>query len=407
MPGYAVLPFVAMLVAIALCPLWVPHWWERNRNKLLLSCALGLPVAGVYLVQRPTALLHTLEEYLSFILLLAALYTISGGIRLTGDLEATPLTNTAFLAVGSVLASLIGTTGASVLLIRALLETNRERSRVIHTVVFFIFLVSNIGGLLTPIGDPPLLLGYLKGVPFFWALRLWRHWLVAVGALLVTYFVWDSIHHAREPLARLRRDRSELRPLRVEGAVNALALLGVVAAIALLHAPWREGLILGLAGVSLWLTPRRVWRANGFTAAPMVEVAVLFLGIFLTMIPALEILRARGPELSVQAPWQFFWATGLLSSFLDNAPTYLAFLALAQGLGLTNDVVGVSHEVLAAISVGAVFMGANTYVGNAPNFMIKAMVEQSGVKMPTFLGYMGYSAAILLPLFVVLTFLLF
>ena len=407
MPGYAVLPFVAMLLAIAICPLWVPHWWERNRNKLLLSCALGLPVAGVYLAQRPAALLHTLEEYLSFMLLLAALYTISGGIRLTGDLEATPLTNTAFLAVGSVLASLIGTTGASVLLIRALLETNRERSRVIHTVVFFIFLVSNIGGLLTPIGDPPLLLGYLKGVPFFWALRLWRHWLVAVGALLVTYFVWDSIHHAREPLARLRRDRSELRPLRVEGAVNALALLGVVAAIALLHAPWREGLILGLAGVSLWLTPRRIWRANGFTAAPMVEVAVLFLGIFLTMIPALEILRARGPELSVQAPWQFFWATGLLSSFLDNAPTYLAFLALAQGLGLTNDVVGVSHEVLAAISVGAVFMGANTYVGNAPNFMIKAMVEQSGVTMPTFLGYMGYSAAILLPLFVVLTFLLF
>ena len=407
MPGYAVLPFVAMLLAIAICPLWVPHWWERNRNKLLLSCALGLPVAGVYLAQRPAALLHTLEEYLSFMLLLAALYTISGGIRLTGDLEATPLTNTAFLAVGSVLASLIGTTGASVLLIRALLETNRERSRVIHTVVFFIFLVSNIGGLLTPIGDPPLLLGYLKGVPFFWALRLWRHWLVAVGALLVTYFVWDSIHHAREPLARLRRDRSELRPLRVEGAVNALALLGVVAAIALLHAPWREGLILGLAGVSLWLTPRRIWRANGFTAAPMVEVAVLFLGIFLTMIPALEILRARGPELSVQAPWQFFWATGLLSSFLDNAPTYLAFLALAQGLGLTNDVVGVSHEVLAAISVGAVFMGASTYVGNAPNFMIKAMVEQSGVKMPTFLGYIGYSAAILLPLFVVLTFLLF
>ena len=407
MPGYAVLPFVAMLLAIAICPLWVPHWWERNRNKLVLSCALGLPVAGVYLAQRPPALLHTLEEYLSFMLLLAALYTISGGIRLTGDLEATPLTNTAFLAVGSVLASLIGTTGASVLLIRALLETNRERSRVIHTVVFFIFLVSNIGGLLTPIGDPPLLLGYLKGVPFFWALRLWRHWLVAVGALLVTYFVWDAIQHAREPLARLRRDRSELRPLRVEGAVNALALLGVVAAIALLHAPWREGLILGLAGVSLWLTPRRVWHANGFTAAPMVEVAVLFLGIFLTMIPALEILRARGPELSVQAPWQFFWATGLLSSFLDNAPTYLAFLALAQGLGLTNDVVGVSHEVLAAISVGAVFMGANTYVGNAPNFMIKAMVEQSGVTMPTFLGYMGYSAAILLPLFVVLTFLLF
>ncbi len=407
MPWYAVLPFVAMLLAIAVCPLWVPHWWERNRHKLLVSGALGLPIAGTYLVRRPAVLLHTLEEYVSFILLLAALYAISGGIRLTGDLEATPLTNTVFLAAGSALASLIGTTGASMLLIRALLETNRERSRVAHTVVFFIFLVSNIGGLLTPIGDPPLLLGFLQGVPFFWPLRLWRHWLVVAGAVLATYFVWDSVQHAREPIARLRRDRSVRRRLRAEGAGNAVALLGVVAAIALLRAPWREACIVALGGISLWLTPRRIWRANAFTAAPMVEVAVLFLGIFMTMIPALEMLRVLGPALGVHAPWQFFWATGLLSAFLDNAPTYLALLAVAKGAGLADEVVGVSHGVLEAISVGAVFMGALTYVGNAPNFMIKAVAEHGGVRMPTFLGYMAYSAAVLLPIFAAVTALFF
>jgi Na+/H+ antiporter NhaD/arsenite permease-like protein len=406
-PLYAVLPFVAMLLGIAFLPLAAPHWWERNANKLLLSCALGLPVAAYYLVRQPAALLHTGEEYVSFILLLASLYVIAGGIRLTGDLEATPLTNAAFLAVGSVLASFLGTTGASMLLIRPLLQTNRERTRVTHTVVFFIFLVSNIGGLLTPLGDPPLFLGYLQGVPFAWTFRLWRHWLLAVGPLLVVYWVWDRVAHAREPAAAVRLDRATRAPLRVQGAENGLWLAGVVLAVAFLRAPWREAMMLVLAALSMWRTPRAVRAANGFTAHPMVEVAALFFGIFLTMIPALELLRLRGDELGVREPWQFFWATGVLSSFLDNAPTYLTFLALAQGLGLGGAVVGVPHGILAAISVGAVFMGANTYIGNAPNFMVKAIAEEAKVRMPSFVGYMAYSGAILLPLFALVTWVFF
>ena len=407
LPVYSVLPFVAMLLAIAVCPLWVPAWWEHNRNKLILSAVLGLPIAALYLAREPMALVHLGEEYVSFILLLAGLYVIAGGIRLTGDLEATPLTNTAFLAVGSLLASFLGTTGASMLLIRPLLQTNRERTRVTHTVVFFIFLVSNVGGLLTPLGDPPLFLGYLKGVPFTWTFRLWGPWLVAVVALLLVYFVWDSVVHAREPLVALRRDRVRQQPLRLSGAANGLWLLGVVGAVALLRAPWREGVIVGLAALSLWQTPRAIRRANGFTSYPMVEVAVLFFGIFLTMMPALELLRIRGSELGVREPWQFFWATGILSSFLDNAPTYLTFLALGQGLGLADEVVGVSHAVLAAISVGAVFMGANTYIGNAPNFMVKSIAEEAKVRVPSFFGYMLYSGTVLLPLFAVLTWVFF
>ena len=405
-PLLAVLPFVAMLLAIAVLPLATPHWWEPNRNKLWVSMILGLPVLVAYL-GRPAALLHTAEEYVSFILLLAGLYVISGGVLLRGDLEATPLTNTAFLAVGAALASVIGTTGASMLLIRALLQTNRERTRVRHTVVFFIFLVSNIGGMLTPLGDPPLFLGYLQGVPFFWTLRLWRPWLFMMGALLALYFVWDTRQYTREPIAALRRDRTEVRPLRLLGGLNAVWLVGVVFAVAFLHAPAREAAIVVLAGLSLWRTPREIRRANGFTPAPMVEVAVLFAGIFLTMIPALELLRARGGELGVREPWQFFWATGVLSSFLDNAPTYLAFLALGQGLRLADEVVGVSHAVLAAISVGAVAMGANSYIGNAPNFMVKSIAEEARVRMPSFYGYMLYSGGVLVPLFVAVTYLFF
>ncbi len=407
LPLYTTLPFVAMLLAIAVCPLWVPHWWERNLNKFLVSCALGLPVLLFYLARQPLALVRMGEEYVSFILLLAGLYVISGGILLRGDLEATPLTNTAFLALGSLLASFIGTTGASMLLIRPLLQTNRERKRVKHTVIFFIFLVSNIGGMLTPLGDPPLFLGYLQGVPFAWTFRLWRPWLVMVGTLLLVFFVWDSIQHAREPLAALGRDRARLEPLRIRGLVNGLYLLGVVLAVAFLHEPIRELVIVALAALSLWRTPREIRRANGFTAYPMVEVAVLFFGIFLTMIPALELLRLRGGELGVREPWQFFWATGTLSSFLDNAPTYLAFLALGQGLKAANEIVGVTHAILAGISVGAVAMGANTYIGNAPNFMVKSIAEEAEVNMPSFFGYMVYSGGILLPLFVAATFLFF
>src|SRR5256712_13740527 len=402
-PLYSVVPFSGMPLASALGPLALPAWWEATLHKLTVSVALGLPVLGFYLVRQPSVLAATAEDYVSFIVLLAGLYVISGGILLRGDLEATPVTNTAFLALGAALASCIGTTGASLLLIRPLLQTNRERQRVTHTVIFFIFLVSNIGGMLTPLGDPPLFLGYLQGVPFAWTFRLWPHWLLMVGVLLVTYFVWDTVLYTREPLAAIRRDRTQLEPLRIRGALNGLGLAGVVVAVAFLGEPWREAVMVALAAVSLWRTPREIRRANGFTSYPIVEVAVLFFGIFLTMIPALELLRLRGRELGVSEPWQFFWATGVLSSFLDNAPTYLTFLALGQGLGLAREVVDVPHTILEAISVGAVAMGANSYIGNAPNFMVKSIAEEQRVKMPTFFGYMLYSALILLRLFAAVT----
>ena len=405
---YTVLPFVLMLLAIALGPLWAPRWWESNRNKLVVAALLALPVLLLYLARgNHAALLGMAEEYVSFIILLAGLYAISGGIRLTGDLEATPLTNTVFLAVGALLASFIGTTGASMLLIRPLLQTNRERRRVKHTVIFFIFLVSNVGGMLTPLGDPPLFLGYLQGVPFAWTFRLWPHWLFMVGVLLAVYFVWDTRQYVHESLTALRRDRAEITPLRLRGGLNALGLALVVLAVAFLHAPWREAAIVAVAGLSLWRTPAAIRHANGVTAYPMIEVAVLFFGIFFTMIPALELLRVRGGELGVREPWQFFWTAGALSSFLDNAPTYLTFLALAQGLRLPNEVAGVTHAVLAAISVGAVAMGANSYIGNAPNFMVKSIAEEAKVPMPSFFGYMLYSGAILVPLFLTVTLLFF
>jgi Na+/H+ antiporter NhaD/arsenite permease-like protein len=397
------LPFAAMLFAIAVCPLWVPHWWESNWNKVIASAALGLPVLAFYGVRHPAALLHTAEDYVSFIVLLAGLYVISGGILLRGDLVATPATNTGFLALGGVLASFVGTTGASMLLVRPLLQTNSERTRVKHTVVFFIFVVSNVGGMLTPLGDPPLFLGYLAGVPFTWTFGLWPQWALMLVVLLAAFFVYDSVQFGREPLAAIRRDRSHLEPLRVRGGLNGAWLVGVVLAVAFLRAPWRELAIVALAAVSLRFTPSRIRRDNRFSAGPMVEVAVLFAGIFLTMIPALDLLRLRGDELGVRAPWQFFWATGVLSSFLDNAPTYLTFLALGQSLRLPGEIVGVPAAILTAISVGSVAMGANTYIGNAPNFMVKAIAEEAGVKMPSFFGYMLYSGAILLPLFVVVT----
>lgn len=407
-PVYAVVPFVTLLLVIALCPLRLPHWWESNRNKLIVSAALGAPVFLYYLAApRRAALGHMAGEYASFIVLLAGLYVISGGIRLTGDLVATPLTNAGFLAVGALLASVIGTTGASMLLIRALLQTNRERHAKKHTVVFFIFLVSNIGGMLTPLGDPPLFLGYLQGVPFTWTLRLWPAWLLMVGGLLIVYVIWDAAAYSREPIAALRRDRTQVEPLRLRGLTNVLWLTGVVVAVAVLRAPLRDIVIAALAGLSLATTPKSIRRANGFTYSPIVEVAVLFFGIFLTMIPALELLRLRGGELGVREPWHFFWAAGALSSFLDNAPTYLTFLALGQGLRLPGPVVGVPEAILAGISVGAVAMGANTYIGNAPNFMVRSIAEEAGVKMPSFFGYMTYSGAILLPLFVVVTLVFF
>jgi Na+/H+ antiporter NhaD/arsenite permease-like protein len=401
------LPFVAMLLAIAVLPLAAPHFWESNLRKLGVAVALAAPVLVLYLRAHPAALVETSYEYTSFIVLLGGLFVISGGILMEGDLEATPRTNAAFLGLGALLASFIGTTGASMLLVRPLLQTNRERKHVAHTVVFFIFLVSNIGGCLTPLGDPPLFLGYLEGVPFLWTFRLFVPWLFTVVLVLAIYVLWDRREHARESHEDLRRDFYEVRPLRVAGKINLVFLGGVLLAVAFLRAPWREAAIVALSLVSLAVTDRELRRANHFNFHPILEVAALFVGIFVTMLPALDLLRAGGGTLGVREPWHFFWATGTLSSFLDNAPTYLTFLALAQGLGLDPQVAGVPHAILEALSLGAVFMGANTYIGNGPNFMVRAIAEQRGVLMPSFGGYMLYSGAVLIPVFVVVTLVFF
>ena len=401
------LPFASLLLAIAILPLAAPHFWDSNLKKLAVAGALALPVLSLYAQVRPEALGHAASDYVSFIVLLGGLFVISGGIVLEGDLEATTRTNALLLGAGALFASFIGTTGASMLLIRPLLQTNRERKRVAHTVVFFIFLVSNIGGCLTPLGDPPLFLGYLAGVPFGWTLRLAPEWLFTVALVLAVYVAWDRRERAREALSDLKRDFYEVRPLRIAGKDNLVLLLGVLAAVALLGAPWRELVILGLALLSYFRTDRALHEANRFTFRPILEVAALFAGIFVTMLPALDLLRARGAELGVREPWQFFWASGMLSSFLDNAPTYLTFLALARGLGLTPEVAGVPHEILRAISLGSVFMGANSYIGNGPNFMVRAIAEERGVRMPSFGGYMVYSGAVLLPIFALVTLVFF
>jgi Na+/H+ antiporter NhaD/arsenite permease-like protein len=400
-----ILFFVLMLLAIAILPLQAEHWWESNLNKFWVSVALGLPVLTLYLLQSPVSLLHTAEEYLSFMTLLTALFVISGGILLTGDLRATPLTNTAFLAVGTVMASFTGTTGASMLLIRPLLKTNSERVHKVHTFIFFTFTVSNIGGCLTPLGDPPLFMGYLRGVPFSWTFSLWPEWLVVNVILLGVYFIWDSVAFTREPTAALLRDKLMVKPLRTLGNLNWPLIAGVVLSVAFLQAPAREIVMVGLLLASLGLTHADIRRGNHFTWYPMVEVAVIFFGIFLTMIPALDILRARGESLGVSEPWQFFWATGMLSSFLDNTPTYLTFFALAEGLGRPGEIPGVAmpEAILRAISLGAVFMGANTYIGNAPNFMVKSIAESGGVRMPSFFGFFGFAMLVLAPIFVLVT----
>jgi Na+/H+ antiporter NhaD/arsenite permease-like protein len=365
-----------------------------------------------------------LSEYIPFIALLFTLYTISGGIRIEGNLQARPAVNAAFLAVGAVLASFIGTTGAAMLLIRPLLETNRERTHVAHTVVFFIFVVCNCGGCLLPLGDPPLFLGYLLGVPFLWTLRLWPQWLFVNGLLIAVYYLWDRFWaYPKEPRRAIAADSAQVRHMRIEGLwPNALLLLGVVASIALLDPskpvpgpdwqPWpylREVVQLALVGLSLLLGRPELRERNQFNYQAILEVAALFLGIFITMQPALQILDVRGASLGLDTPAEFFWASGSLSSVLDNAPTYVVFFETARSLGAggAETTAGVQTALLAAVSLGAVFMGAMTYIGNGPNFMVRAIAESSGVRMPSFFGYIVYSGLVLVPVFLLTTLLFF
>jgi Na+/H+ antiporter NhaD/arsenite permease-like protein len=406
MPLWTVVPFVGLLLSIALLPLRAPHFWESHKNKALVAALWSLPIAVFFLFRAPHELVLSMKDYASFLLLLTALFIISGGIVLKGDLKATPEVNTLFLLIGAVLANFVGTTGASMLLIRPLLQTNSERKHTIHIPIFFIFLVSNIGGCLTPLGDPPLFMGLIKGVPFFWTLRLFPLWALMVGGVLLMFYIYDSAQYRKEANRDLIRDRQRIVPLRLAGTINLVWIAGVVAAI-FLPFPSREGALILMAILSL-VTTRRAFRAdNKFTYNPILEVAILFAGIFVTMVPALLILNARGAELGISRPWHFFWAAGSLSSFLDNTPTYLAFFSMAQGLGLHGDMMGIPSLFLKAISAGAVFMGANSYIGNGPNFMVKVIAEEYKLKMPSFFGYMAYSFAILIPLYIVVTLIFF
>jgi Na+/H+ antiporter NhaD/arsenite permease-like protein len=418
LPLVTALPFVALLLAIALAPLAAPKWWHHNRNKALVVLVVSAPILVYLGIHSPELLREKLHEYLGFIVVIGALFVVAGGIHVQGSLAGTPLVNTGMLGLGAVLANLLGTTGASVLLIRPLLRANKRRKRVAHIVVWFIFIVANCGGLLTPIGDPPLLLGFLKGVPFDWTLRLWPQWLMINGTLLVIFNLWDQW--------ALNRDEQELpgsqheevlihEPLRIAGGVEILALLGIIVTIVSAGSPL---VIVALALVGYFGGSAERRANNVFTFTPIVEVAILFAGIFATMAPLLEILNAwaQRPDFELTKPVHFFWATGALSSVLDNAPTYLAFVASAaglQGIPPHGPYIGalaldpVAAKLLAAISTGAVCMGANTYIGNAPNFMVKAIAEESGVKMPSFFGYMAYSVGILLPLFVLVSLVFF
>ncbi len=415
-------PFLFMLLSIAVIPMFFEKWWESNTHKLLLSLAVSVPILAVVIPSDPHLLLGSLKDYFSFIVLLGALFVISGGIYIKGEMAGTPLVNTAFLAIGAVLANLIGTTGASVLLVRPYLRANHARQHQAHLVIFFIFVVSNIGGALTPLGDPPLFLGFLRGVPFQWTLTLFPVWATAVGLLLVIFNFYDQYVFLKDDLAvhgLLAEKVQAKRRIHIEGGLNFLFLGGVVASAVLsgsLHWPRgvQEGIMILMALLSWYTTPEKIHHANRFHLGAIAEVAAIFLGIFVTMIPALEILNARAAVMNLHTPWHYFWLSGGLSSFLDNAPTYLTFTAMASGVvgGSAENLKGLlgsdlGRLLLRAISCGSVFMGANSYIGNGPNFMVKSIAEHHHVKMPSFGGYMAYSIAILIPLFILLTVIFF
>ncbi|MDR0768630.1 MAG: sodium:proton antiporter [Dysgonamonadaceae bacterium] len=421
-PLWILIPFAAQLLVIALAPLFAGHWWENNRNKFVVSLALSVPIVIFMFFG---GIIEKLEhqmlfDYLPFIVLLGALFVVTGGIHLNGDIMAKPSVNTLFLAIGYVLASVMGTTGASMLLIRPLLRTNSQRKLKVHTVLFFIAAVANCGGLLTPLGDPPLFLLYLRGASFTWFLNLLPEWLLAGVILLGIYYAVDSYFFRKEAWQDISADLREKVPLRITGNVNFIFLTGVVLSVAFInlsyipemgreHAPvWikflREIALLAITAASLVFTKKRVRRLNKFTWTPILEVAAVFLGIFVTMTPALLFLNQNAESMGLHAPWQFYYATGALSSFLDNAPTALALHSVALGLPAVPPLVaGVPEILLEAVSMGAVFFGAITYIGNGPNFMVKAIAEESGVKMPGFFTYMlRFSLIILLPLYILI-----
>lgn len=430
------IPFAGMLLCIALCPLIIGEWWEKWKALAVVFWSLVFIIpfavfigAGVAWEQFLGAII---DDYLTFIVLLFGLFCVAGNISLEGDLAGKPKVNVIMLLIGTLLSSWIGTTGASMVMIRPLIRANGWRKRKVQVIVFFIFLVSNIGGCLTPVGDPPLLMGFNNGVDFFWSMNLLPVMLTNVVLLLILFFIIDNRAYKKDLEEGLQPEQNEeKKPLHLRGAHNIIFLVVIVGAVILsgvlpksvpffakaIHfygevelnyaAVLEVILILIAALLSFKTTKKEIREINHFTWDAIEEVAVLFIGIFITMIPALLILKAKGASLGITQPWQFFWITGLLSSFLDNTPTYLVFFTTAVHSGLTGanmiEVIGGSLPkiFLMAISCGAVFMGANTYIGNAPNFMVRSIAEENGIKMPSFFGYMVWSISCLIPVFLI------
>ena len=440
LPLWSIIPFAGILLSIALMPLFIPHFWHHHFPKVAAfwSLALAIPFLFFFKGTAVYSIAHIfIADYIPFIILLWALFTVSGGIYIKGSLKGTPAVNFLLLLIGTLLASVIGTTGASMLMIRPILRSNSWRKYRVHTIVFFIFLVSNIGGALTPLGDPPLFLGFLHGVPFFWTLNLFPQMAFASAILLFLYLIIDLYWYKKEDKSALQH--SEPEPLKIEGTLNFIFLAGIIGGVLFsgmvrmgeinifgiyqtIENLIRDALLIVMGLLSLVFTRSEVRKGNDFSWAPIAEVAYLFAGIFMTIIPALAILKAGENGAlawlikSVNTPAHYFWAAGTLSSFLDNAPTYLTFFNSAlgkfyPGMPEAQAVAGLIVDripYLAAISAGAVFMGANTYIGNAPNFMVKSIAEEAGVKMPSFFGYMfKYSIPILLVLFIIITFIFY
>lgn len=404
-PVWTLLSFPALVLAIAVFPMVIPHIWEKRAVQIAAIALCTLPVVLYELTSG-----HVLQVtqgskgYLAFVITLGALFTTSGGIQLKGDIPATPRNNVLFLLSGAVFASFIGTTGASMLLIRPLLKTNHQREHRAHLVPFFILIVANAGGLLLPLGDPPLLVGYIMGVPFFWTLHLFPIWLLYVGSCLLAFSVIDKRAYARETPQALAADRAEIEPLALLGRRNIAFLLAIVPA-ALLPEGFREAALLAIALASFFTTPKGVHEANRFSFGPIVEVAIIFCGLFLCLGPIEVTLAQAAPHFPIQGAWQLFWGSGALSSVLDNAPTYTAFAALARGLPQHSAelVAGIDPIRLAAISAGSVVMGATTYIGNGPNLMVKAVAEREHYAMPSFVRYFVCAFTTMLPAHLIVT----
>jgi Na+/H+ antiporter NhaD/arsenite permease-like protein len=422
-PPLLMAPFALMLACIAVLPIFAEKFWESNKNKLLVSALLSAPILGWFIGMNQIGHIEEtmLFDYIPFIILLGALFVITGGIHIDTEAKPKPIINLIVLAIGAILASFLGTTGAAMLLIRPIIKINAKRQFKVHTILFFIGIIANCGGLLTPLGDPPLFMMYLRGAEFSWFFRLFPEWLFANSLLLIIYYFVDNHFHNKEAKDELIQEEKTQNKITIQGGHNFLFLAIVVISVAFLNSSYlsfvkagefssfiREIAILSAAALSFYTTKKAIYNNNNFEWAPIVEVAYLFLGIFITMVPCLLYLKENAASIGVTLPYQFYYASGALSSFLDNTPTAVTFHSLALGLGSTAGQTleaGIPEILLKAISIGSVYFGAMTYIGNGPNFMVKSIAENNGIKMPHFFAYMyKFSLIVLLPIYVLIQF---